>query len=685
MKLKLSDKVQFVKGVGPKWAERLSKLEIKTVRDLFYYFPREYEDRSQMSQIKYTSAGEKANFKVEVLKVDYQKIRNNLDLLRVAFSDGSGVVNGIWYNQSYLREQFNKGDKYIISGKISEKNWRKYNRKEINNPVYEKLGSDASVLNTGRIVPIYSLTEGVTQRRLRRIMGNALKSHAFLLKDQLPDSLLKKYNFPDLKTSILGMHFPKNEKHQKFSRKRLAFEEFFYLQLYALEEKKKYNDLNGIQHQFQKKDNNKFLEGLEFELTEAQKRVWSEIRKDMESKETMSRLLQGDVGSGKTVVAALALLESMANGFQGIFMAPTEILAEQHYLNFQELLSDFDYKIKLLTGSVKASERKEIEAEIKNGKTDLIIGTHALFQESLNYNNPGLVVIDEQHRFGVEQRHSLKQKGDNLDLLIMTATPIPRSMAMLIYGDLDLSVIDEMPPGRKEIATFWRRENRRKQIYSFLKEKIETGRQAYIVCPLIEKSEEMPDLVSAEELYNDLQSDFLKDHKLGLIHSSIPSEEKKEIMEKFRAGDVDVLVATTVIEVGVDVSNASIMIIENAERFGLAQLHQLRGRVGRGRTQSYCILISNPPGEDAAHRLEIMCKSNNGFLIAEEDLKIRGPGEFFGTRQHGIDDLKVASLIDDQNLLVKARDEAQLIVRKKDWQQKYSDLAEIISKIELKI
>ncbi|MFP4020153.1 MAG: ATP-dependent DNA helicase RecG [Halanaerobium sp.] len=685
MKLKLSDEVQFVKGVGPKWAERLYKLEIKKVKDLLYYFPREYEDRSQISQIKYTKVGEQANFKVEVLKVDYQKIRYNLDLLRVTFSDGSDVVNGIWYNQSYLRDQFKVGDKYIISGKISEKNWRKYKRKEINNPVYEKLGSDASVLNTGRIVPIYSLTEGLTQRRLRRIMANALKSYAYLLKDELPESIRKEKKFPDLKTSILGMHFPKNEKHKKFSRRRLAFEEFFYLQLYALEEKKKYNDLKGIMHHHKEEAKNKFLAGLDFELTDAQKRVWNEIKNDMESQKTMSRLLQGDVGSGKTVVAALALLESMANGLQGIFMAPTEILAEQHYLNFKELLADFDFEVKILTGSIKNSERKEIEKEIENGKCDLIIGTHALFQESINYNNPGLIVIDEQHRFGVEQRHSLKEKGDNPDLLIMTATPIPRSMAMLIYGDLDLSVIDEMPPGRKKIATFWRRENRRKQIYSFLKEKVESGRQAYIVCPLIEKSEEMPDLISAEELYSDLKSDFLKEYKLALIHSSIPSDEKKEIMEKFRDGEIDILVATTVIEVGVDVSNASIMIIENAERFGLAQLHQLRGRVGRGRHQSYCILISDPPGEDAAHRLEIMCKSNNGFLIAEEDLKMRGPGEFFGTKQHGIDDLKVASLIDDQNLLKDARKEAQKIVELENWHHKYKSLAEIISEIELKI
>lgn len=685
MKLKLSDKVQFVKGVGPKWAERLAKLEVKTVEDLLYYFPREYEDRSQISQIKYTAIGEKATFKVKVLKVEYQKIRSGLDLLRVSFSDGSDVVNGIWYNQSYLQEKFKAGAEFIITGKISEKNWRKYKKKEINNPVYEKITAEASVLNTGRIVPIYSLTEGLSQRRLRRIMANAVKSYAHLLEDQLPKKIIAQYNFPGLKTSILGMHFPKNDKHQKISRQRLAFEEFFYLQLYALEEKKKKNYLKGIAHDFFEKINKKFLKELDFELTAAQKRVFAEICRDMQADKTMSRLLQGDVGSGKTVVAALSLLQTIANGYQGVFMAPTEILAEQHYLNFSELFQNFNYQIELLTGSLKKQERKEIEAAIKAGDCDLIIGTHALFQESINYQNPGLIVIDEQHRFGVEQRHSLKEKGENPDLLIMTATPIPRSMAMLIYGDLDLSIIDEMPPGRKTIATFWRRENRRQQIYNFLVEKIEQGRQVYIVCPLIEKSEEMPQLLAAEELYQNLSEGIFKDYQLALIHSGIAADQKKEIMNDFRAGKTDILIATTVIEVGVDVSNATIMLIENAERFGLAQLHQLRGRVGRGKEQSYCILISNAPGEDSKKRLEIMCNSNDGFLIAEEDLKLRGPGEFFGTKQHGIDDLKVGSLVADQDILAEARKEAGILVEKENWQQKYQELAEIIAQIEMKI
>ncbi len=685
MKEELLKKVQFVKGVGPKWSKRLAKLNIETVYDLLYYFPREYEDRSKITPIKYVQIGEKVTFKAKVIKKEYKKIRNNFDILKVTFSDDTDVVNGIWYNQSYLRDVFIEGDFYLLSGKISKKNWRKYKRKEMNNPVYEKIDGSSSVLNTGRIVPIYALTEGLSQRRLRRVMANALKNHLSYLDDKLPDFLIRKYNFPDIKTALLGMHFPKNDDHQKSSRQRLAFEEFFYLQLYALNKKEKNKTSQGIKHKYLEKVENNFLSELDFDLTAAQKRVWREIRQDMERREEMSRLLQGDVGSGKTIIAALALLESISNNFQGVFMAPTEILAEQHYLNFLELFKKFNFKIELITGSLKNTKRKVIEEKIASGKIDLIIGTHALFQESLEYKELGLIVIDEQHRFGVEQRHSLKEKGDNPDFLIMTATPIPRSMAMMIYGDLDLSVIDEMPPGRKTIATFWRRKNRRKKIYSFLRDKLDEGRQAYIVCPLIEFSEDMPHLTAAEDLYEELKDGFFVDYKLALLHSGIKAEEKKEIMLKFRNAEIDILVATTVIEVGVDVSNASIMIIENAERFGLAQLHQLRGRVGRGEHQSFCILISNPPGEEAEQRLEIMCSSSDGFVIAEKDLKMRGPGEFFGTRQHGIDDLKVGSLTEDQPILEKARKEAADLISIVNWEEKYNNLKKIINQIELKI
>lgn len=685
MAAQLADEVQFIKGVGPRWSERLANLDIKTVADLLYYFPREYEDRSQITEIRFASPGQTATFKAKVIKIDYHQIRNNFDILKISFSDDTGVINGVWFNQSYLRDKFNEGEYYLLSGKISEKNWRKYKSKEINNPVYEKLTDQNSVLNTGRIVPVYPLTEGINQRRLRKVIANALKKYLPLVKEILPDYILEKHKFPDLKTAILGMHYPKNFTHQNRSRQRLAFQEFLIFQLYSLAEKKAMAAQTGIQHKYQGNQINQFLADLDFELTSAQKRVWQEIRQDMESNRIMTRLLQGDVGSGKTVIAALSLLETVANGYQGIFMAPTEILAEQHYLNFKELFSDFAINIELITGSLKAAARKEVESGIKDSTIDLIIGTHALFQDKLEYYNPGLVVIDEQHRFGVEQRHTLKEKGNNPDLLIMTATPIPRSMAMLLYGDLDLSIIDELPPGRKRIATFWRRKNRRKKIYQFLLTKLAAGRQIYIVCPLIEPSEELPDLKSAEELYQELVKGIFNDYQVALIHSSIKSAEKKEIMEKFRQGKIQVLIATTVIEVGVDVSNATIMVIENAERFGLAQLHQLRGRVGRGSKQSFCILISDAQGQEAKQRLDIMVKTNDGFKIAEADLELRGPGEFFGTRQHGIADLKVANLMTDHDLLAKSRQEAAALLDNNNWQNKYPRLAERVKKLEVKV
>ncbi|RCW51426.1 MULTISPECIES: ATP-dependent DNA helicase RecG [unclassified Halanaerobium] len=685
MNIQLEKEVQYVKGVGPKWAEFLEKLNIKTVKDLLYYFPREYEDRRQITEMRYASPGQQVNLKGRVLKVELKKIRKGFDILKVTFSDDTDAVNGIWFNQNYLQSNFKKGEFYLLTGKISEKNWRKYKSKDINNPVYEKLDVDYPILNTGRIVPIYSLTEGISQRKLRRIISNALIDLNDNLKELLPDYILKKYHFPTLKKSLSAVHFPKNKKDYISAHMRLAFEELFLFQLYFLNEKKKYNIEDGIKHDYKKEKMDSFINSLKFDLTDAQKRVWQEIRNDLERKQPMLRLLQGDVGSGKTIIAALALLETIANGYQGVFMAPTEILAEQHYLKFKELFADFNYNIEIIVGSLKSSKRDSLEKAVANGEIDLIIGTHALFQESINYHKIGLIVIDEQHRFGVEQRHKLKEKGDRPDLLIMTATPIPRSMAMLIYGDLDLSIIDEMPPGRKTIATFWRRKNRRPKIYSFVRDKVKEGRQAYIVCPLIEPSEEMPELVSAEELYEILGDSIFKYFEIALIHSQINAEEKKDIMDAFRDGKIDILVATTVIEVGVDVSNATIMVIENAERFGLAQLHQLRGRVGRGKTQSFCILISDPPGEDAERRLEIMTHSSDGFLIAEEDLKMRGPGEFFGTRQHGIDDLKAANLIEDKHILKKAREEALKMVKDIRWEEKYPLLKEKIENIKLKI
>ncbi|ACL69768.1 ATP-dependent DNA helicase RecG [Halothermothrix orenii] len=683
MKEKMPSSVQFVRGVGPRYAEVLKKLNINTVKDLLYYFPRTYQDRSQFTPIKYIRPGYEVTVQGEIIKIEENKIRKGLSILKATITDGSDVLNGVWFNQNYIKKQLKKGQTYIFSGKLNEKSFR-FRKKEISNPVFEKVDKGDSI-HTGRIVPIYPLTSGVTQKRLRTIIYNALNDYAHHLTDYLPGFIRKKYKFPDISRSIWGLHFPENREHYIYSRRRLAFEELFFLQLLVLKRKKGIIESRGINHKDEGEVIKKFLKLLPFRLTAAQKRVWREIKADMEKPTPMQRLLQGDVGSGKTIIAALALIETMANGYQGVFMAPTEILAEQHYLKLKDLLEPLGYRTALLVGGITGSQRENIERGIEEKKIDLIVGTHTLFQERINYFSLGLVVIDEQHRFGVEQRFKLEKKGDNPDVLVMTATPIPRTMALTIYGDLDLSIIDELPPGRSPVITTWRTQNSRKRIYSFVKEKLEEGRQAYVVCPVIEPSEEL-EVVSALEIKEKLEDKYLKGYNVGLLHGKLPPEEKKQVMEDFRQGVIDVLVSTTVVEVGVDVPNATIMIIENADRFGLAQLHQLRGRVGRGKYQSYCILIGNPTTEEGKRRLKVMTSLNDGFEIADEDLKIRGPGEFFGTRQHGIPDLKVASLIKDKKLLQLARQEAfNIIYSTRDWQDKYRNLKERIDELDLKI
>lgn len=682
MKTELPKSIEFVKGVGSRYAKLLEKLNIYTIEDLLYYFPREYQDRSKLASIKHLKIGEVVTIKGEVIKITEERPRRGLKILKVNFSDGTDVLNGVWFNQPYLKKKFKKGKLFFLSGKLNEKSWR-FRKKEIYNPVFEEIDNN-NTIHTGRVVPIYALTNGITQKRLRQIVYNAIGDYACHLPDILPTALLEKYGFFDINKSIWGLHFPDSRKHYICARHRLAFEELFLLQLLILNRKKGILNKEGISHKSVENTISKFLSNLSFSLTEAQQRVWKEIKYDMERSVPMQRLLQGDVGAGKTIIAALALLKSMANGYQGVLMAPTEILAEQHYLKLSELMEETTFKVSLLVGSMNQSIRKEILSDIAENRTDLIIGTHALFQEGIEYYKPGLVVIDEQHRFGVEQRFSLKEKGENPDLLVMTATPIPRTLALTVYGDLDLSVIDQLPPGRSPVITTWRNEQSRGKIYNFVKEKTMKGRQAYIVCPLIEPSEEVK-AISAMEMFEDLSGDIFHDFNLGLLHSKISSEEKKEVMDKFRDGKIDILVSTTVVEVGVDVPNATIMIIENAERFGLAQLHQLRGRVGRGKYQSYCILIANPNTEEGRKRLSVMTDTTDGFKIAEEDLQIRGPGEFFGTKQSGMLDLKVANILKDHKLIKIARKEAENIIERDNWQSRYSKLYKKINTVELKV
>ncbi len=682
MKKELPKSVQFVKGVGPRYASLLEKINVYTVEDLLYYFPRDYQDRRKLARIKYLNIGELVTIEGEVLKVSEEKPRPGLSILKVTFTDGTDVLNGVWFNQPYLKKQFKKGERYFLSGELNEKSWR-YGKKEIYNPVFEQADEGESI-HTGRIVPIYSLTSGMTQKRLRQIIYNALEEYSCHLPDLLPENIKKKYGLPDIAESIRGLHFPEDRKDYIRARVRLAFEELFLLQLMVLQRKKGNLEKTGILHRDSSVVIERFLDSLPFKLTAAQERVWNEIERDMEKPVPMQRLLQGDVGSGKTIIATLALLKTMANGYQGILMAPTEILAEQHYLKLGKLLKDTGFRIGLLIGSTSTAERKKILADIAENRTNLIIGTHTLFQEGINYYKPGLVVIDEQHRFGVEQRFRLKEKGENPDLLVMTATPIPRTLALTVYGDLDLSIIDELPPGRSPIITIWKNEEARMEIYRFTREQIAEGRQAYIVAPLIEPSEGVR-AISALEIFEELTENIFQDLKIGLLHGRVSAEEKNQIMEEFRAGEIDILVSTTVIEVGIDVPNASIMIIENAERFGLAQLHQLRGRVGRGSYQSYCFLIGNPTTEEGRKRLAVMTETSDGFRIAEEDLKIRGPGEFFGTKQSGMPDLKVANILKDHKLIRIARQEAENIINIDRWQEIYRELHERINAMELKV
>lgn len=683
MKNELPKSVQFIKGVGPAYKKLLGKLNISTVEDLLYYFPRDYQDRSKYIPMNSVIPGQEITVKGKVLKVYEQKVKPRLKILKVSISDGSDCINGTWFNQSYLKKKFKKGKEYIFSGKLSDKAWG-FGKKEINNPVFEELESGETI-HTGRVVPIYALTEGISQQKLREIMYRALSNFTCHVNDLLPDYLIKKYKFPDIATSLWELHFPRDRKHYIDARKRLAFEELFLLQLLILQRKKNLTGIKGVKHKQEINTLDRFRKILPFELTTAQQRVWTEIKKDMARPIPMQRLLQGDVGSGKTIIAAMALVETMANNYQGIMMAPTEILAEQHYLKLKPLLSDLGFNVILLTGSLKESERSRLKALIKNNEVDLIIGTHALFQEDIEYYKIGLIVIDEQHRFGVEQRFKLKDKGDNPDLLVMTATPIPRTLALTLYGDMDLSIIDELPPGRSPVITTWRTEKARSSIYSFVKEKIDEGRQVYIVCPLIEESEEI-DAVSAMEMFKTLTKDIFSSYRLGLLHSKITQEKRKTVMRDFREGKIDILISTTVIEVGVDVPNATIMIIENAERFGLAQLHQLRGRVGRGEYQSYCILIANPRTEEGTKRLSVMTETDDGFKIAEADLEIRGPGEFFGIRQHGLPDLKVANILKDNRILITAREEAEgLISNNEVLKYKHPRLYNKLLNLELKV
>lgn len=649
--------VQFVKGVGERLSKLFGKLGIFTAQDLLWHFPRRYEDRRSMRRIAQLHAGETACFRGKVMVADNMRTpRSGTLLTRVAVQDESGTAYLVWFNQWYLKNKFVKllGKEIVVYG-TAQFGSRGI---EITNPEWEEIGDGGDTLSSNRIVPVYPLTDGLFQGRVRRIIYTALDTFLPVIEDPLPEEILTRRGLIDLATALHEIHFPQSEAAREDARFRLVYEEFFFLQLaLALRRQNVTTALPGIAFDVTPECTGRLYDILPFDLTNAQKRVIADIERDMARPIAMNLLVQGDVGSGKTIVALAAMMVAIHNGYQAALMAPTEILAEQHYLVLTRWAEQLGLRTALLTGSLTAKEKRASRERIASGEAQIAIGTHALIQDDVDFARLGLVVVDEQHRFGVLQRAALKEKGWNPDVVVMTATPIPRTLALTVYGDLDLSVIDEMPPGRKPIKTHLKATFERPKVYQAARKLISEGRQVYIVCPLIEESEKLQ-VRAATELAEHLQHEVFPDLRLGLLHGQMKPAEKDGIMRRFRDGEIQILVSTTVIEVGVDVPNACVMLIEDAERFGLAQLHQLRGRVGRGAHQSFCVLVSDANTDDARQRMDVMVRTNDGFEIAEEDLRIRGPGEFYGTRQSGVPSLRIANILRDVDILEKSRQDA---------------------------
>ncbi len=665
--------IQYLKGVGEKRAKLFNKKDIYTVEDLLYYFPRSHEDRSEMKDIADCAEGETVCVCVAVFSpVREVRVRRNMLISTMVVSDRSGALNIVWYNNRFVKDKFFTGDEYIMYGKLI----RNRGKLEMINPVYEERGRERF---TGKIVPLYPLTEGLTQRMLQSAMEIAIKE-AGRLEEYVPSDIRERYKIAELNYAMKNIHFPADFESYNIARIRFVFEELLVLQLALSGRKSENTALDGIAF-----DNimyaRDFAKTLPFPLTGAQKRTLNEILSDCKSGHMMNRLLQGDVGSGKTAVAAAAIYTSVKNGHQAAMMAPTEILAVQHYETLTGLYKDAGITAVLLTGSMKAKEKRLAYEMISSGAADVVVGTHAIIQSAVEFRDLAFVVADEQHRFGVEQRAKLAAKGNNPHILIMSATPIPRTLALILYGDLDISVIDELPPGRKPVKTYAVGEKMRKRVFAFLEKNVRAGMQAYVVCPLVEETEKS-DLQNAENLAKKL-AEIFPDFRTGLIHGRMKSKLKDEIMSEFVGGEINILVSTTVIEVGVNVPNANIMVIENAERFGLSQLHQLRGRVGRGGEQAYCILLAHGNNEVTKKRMETMCASNDGFYISERDLQLRGPGDFFGTRQHGLPEMRIANLFDDRDILKLAQDAAADILSEDPElsSEKYSGLKKRAEKI----
>jgi ATP-dependent DNA helicase RecG len=671
----LDSPITVLKGISSALAAKFAKLGVKTIRDMLYFFPHRHLDYTQRKPISELEVGQEQTIIATVWEAHIAALGGRKGT-EATVADDTGTVRVVWFNQPYLAKTLRTNSRIVLSGRVSVFKGGKV----FQSPEWEPLESE-DLIHTGRLVPLYPLTEGLNSRRVRKLVKEAVAQWAPQLVDFLPQEVRDHCSLVDLPQAIQQAHYPDSQQGRDEARKRLAFDELFLIQLGVLARKQEWQESQrGNSFQIDDPLLERFLHSLPFALTPAQQKVLGEILSDLEKSKPMCRLLQGEVGSGKTVVATAALLVAVANGYQGALMAPTEVLAEQHFNNISTLLSKvgplegekgpllsypslppYPFTMALLIGSLRQGEKKKIQQLIRQGEVDLVIGTHALIQGEVKFKRLGLVVVDEQHRFGVLQRSALRQKGFNPHVLVMTATPIPRTLALTLYGDLDLSVIKQLPPGRVAIETRWLNSKQREAAYAFLRRKIAEGRQAFIICPLIEESESIEAKAAVAE-YQRLSQEVFPDLRLGLLHGRISASEKEEVMRLFRDGKTDILVSTPVVEVGIDVPNAVVMLIEGADRFGLSQLHQFRGRVGRGEYKSYCLLLAETPSLEGRERLKIIEKTRDGFLLAEEDLKIRGPGEFFGTRQSGLPDLRMARL-SDVALLELARGEASRLLQ----------------------
>lgn len=676
----LDSSITVIRGIAASVASKFAKLNVKTVRDLLYFFPRRYLDYSRVKSISELIEGEEQTMMGTIWQARVTTLGNRPGTEAIV-GDKTGNIRVVWFNQPYLAKRFRTNARIVISGTVSIFKGHKV----FESPEWELLG-DKELIHTGRLVPVYPLTQGLYPRQVRKWTKEAVDCFAWQLNDFLPSDIKTRCQLLDLPAAIAQIHYPDDQTMAGRARSRLAFDELFLLQLGVLARKRDWQEGQpGNAFHVDQEVINKFLGCLPFTLTRAQQRVWGEILGDLQQPKAMSRLLQGEVGSGKTVIATLALLVAAANGYQGALMAPTEVLAEQHFTNICGYLSRVGVprpcseadggnvrcytgfvsrplSIALLIGSMSSSEKEKLHDKIREGKVDIIVGTHALIQKEVEFNKLGLAVIDEQHRFGVVQRSALRQKGFNPHVLVMTATPIPRTMALTLYGDLDLSIIDELPPGRQVVKTKCLEPQDRGKAYDFLRRQVSNGRQAFIICPLIEESEVLEAKAATTE-YERLSGEVFPDFRLGLLHGQMPANEKEDVMRRFRAGELDMLVSTSVVEVGIDVPRASVMMIEGAERFGLSQLHQFRGRVGRDKEQGYCLLIPEKLSPEARERLRLMEKIHDGFALAEKDLELRGPGEFFGTHQSGLPDLKLARLSDLGSLELARKEAISLFER----------------------